>query len=193
MLPGSAHPRLWTLSWMIFFLEYNALKDLMYRKSIAIYERMLMRPDVKILLLTRRNLLMSAISGQIAEQTGIWQTWDKKDDDGQNKLEALSIPRLERTVKYLSEMVDHYSAFLQKYRPDDHLHLVYEYFYTEDRELNYKNVTDVCSFLSVSLPPSEFIDRYMQPENARLGSSDLLKQIPNYQDIMDYFSKHTHE
>jgi hypothetical protein len=58
------------------FAAYSGLKELSYQLPDDRLRRLATRPDVRVVTLRRRNLLQTAVSQLIAEQTGLWKTWD---------------------------------------------------------------------------------------------------------------------
>jgi LPS sulfotransferase NodH len=62
------------------FAKYNGIKILQYQLPVALYTHLLLKPELRIVFLRRRNLLQAAVSGRIAEQTNIWKIWDLEGD-----------------------------------------------------------------------------------------------------------------
>jgi len=172
------------------FSEYSAIKDLMYRFERPVYEALLSRPDLKVLFLHREDLVAGAISLQVAKQTAVWQKHDLDADPAQytRTLEPIDIEEAQGWYEYVSEMVRHYQQFLEQHRRGEFMNISYESLYNDDDKRNTSKLTDICEFLQIELPPAAAIAKYMNPKSARLSSDELYSRIPNYQEVLDYFS-----
>ncbi|MEY2424941.1 MAG: Stf0 sulfotransferase [Actinomycetota bacterium] len=58
------------------FAEFTGLKELSYQLDDDQLARLVRRPNVRVIALRRRNVLQTAVSQLIAEQTDLWKTWD---------------------------------------------------------------------------------------------------------------------
>lgn len=169
------------------FNKYSAIKVLDYQFSRKIYFTLLKRKDLKILFLTRKNLVAMAVSSRVANQTGEYHKTDKA--FLYENLKPVDLSAIAKEVDYIDRQNKAYGKFLKDNRPNDYLKLFYEELYSEDLKQDEKILLNICNFLGISLPPDEAIRKYMMPSNARINYQNLYKRIPNYSEIVEKFGE----
>lgn len=164
------------------FAKYSAIKVLDYQFSKDIYETMLLRKDLKIIFLRRRNLLEGAISTAVAHQTS---QWHKQDDQTiYDHLQPIDINEIKDWVTNVGEMNKTYESFLRKNRRSEYLEIFYEDLYSDNFDENKSRLIKICSFLSISLPPDGVIKKHMMPSEAKINYNNVYKKIPNYEELL---------
>ena len=171
------------------FEKYSAIKVLQHQFSKEIYFQMLKTKDLKILFLTRDNLIELAISRLVAGQTSIWQKEDLKENEIFTKLTPIDLDEIQEMIEYISELVEIYTKFLKENREGEYLHLKYESLYSSDMEQNMSRIAEICEFLGVKLPSRVNIEKYMLPSNAKINYANVYKNIPNLAQIEARFGK----
>ncbi|MGH3849792.1 MAG: hypothetical protein ACRDRT_08825, partial [Pseudonocardiaceae bacterium] len=56
--------------------DFGGIKVMSYQLPGDLVGRLVRGSDVRIIVLRQRNLLQTAVSQLLAEQTGLWKTWD---------------------------------------------------------------------------------------------------------------------
>lgn len=169
------------------FEKYSAIKVLQHQFPKEIYFQMLKTKNLKIIFLTRDNLVELAISRLVAGQTSIWQKEDQKDKEVFTKLAPIDLDEIQEMIKYIAELVEIYTKFLQENRVGEYLHLKYESLYSSDMERNMNKVAEICDFLGVKLPSRENIEKYMLPSSAKINYANVYRNIPNLSEIEDKY------
>lgn len=161
--------------------RYDGFKVLDYQLPEDLYTRMLLRPDLKVIALRRRNTLQQAVSGFIAEQTGIWQ---KRDLAGAQatayqRLEPIDLDDLKADIEYRCELSRHYMDVLAQKPSEMYLPLYYEDLYTADVARNRESVSSVFRFLGLSMPDSQELDDLVDPRVEKINSLATYALLPN--------------
>lgn len=167
------------------FSRYTAIKVLNYQLDEELYFELLRRKELKIVFLTRKNLLEAAISNLIAVQTAIWHKDEiKKHGVGSyGRLKPISVKEIKGIVDYTNSMNNMYRKFLLKNRKGGFLDLVYEELYSTNAIDNLENISKICKFIDVALPTTEAINTYMQPSKSKINASNVYAKLPNLKEI----------
>ena len=169
------------------FKRFNAMKTLDYQLSEKNNSALLGRRDLKVLFLTRRNLVEQIISDLVAHQTKIW---DKRGPKRiYNSLKPIDITEMQNKIDYVIHLNGTYLKFLEKNRGADFLHLFYEDLYSEDISKNIKAITKICKFLEIPTPPKPAIEKYMTPSKVKINYENIYNNLPNYKEIEKKFGK----
>lgn len=166
---------------------YDGIKVLSYQLDEEQLRHLVLRPDLRIVFISRRNLLQTAVSDRVAKQTKLWNRWDA--DPGQpleryyGSLDPLDLDDLRR---YVSELATHlqWVGSLLDLRTDGHVfRLGYEDLYFADRESQYDQLSGLWAFLDLpALSPPE-LNEYLDPETAKLGVQATYGRLPNAAEI----------
>ena len=72
---------------------YSGIKVLSYQLTPELLDHLVLRPDLHVIVLRRRNLLAAAVSNLVALQTNLWKTWDaeRRLEEYYQQLEPLDI------------------------------------------------------------------------------------------------------
>jgi hypothetical protein len=167
------------------FSKYNGIKILDFQLSYGLYTHLLLRPDLKIIALRRRNVLQQSVSGFIAAQTSVWQMRDMTDERKAifEHLQPIDLNALDKEIAYRRECSQYYREVLAR-KPDGmYLSLVYEEFYTADVTRNRESLGKVFEFLELSLPDSPELDRLLDPRLEKINDASTYSLLPNAREI----------
>jgi LPS sulfotransferase NodH len=169
------------------FGRFNAMKTLDYQLSEKDNFTLLNRKDLRILFLTRSNLIEQIISDLVAHQV---QNWQRSENAGlYKKLKPIDLDEMRKKIDYVTQLNKTYFNFLKKNRPGDFLPLYYEKLYSEDVNKNTATISKICNFLGIPIPPKDAIEEYMTPSKAKINYGDHYKNLPNYKEIEKKFGK----
>jgi len=169
------------------FKRFNAIKILNYQLSESANFSLLARKDLKILFLTRKNVVEQIISDLVAHQTKRWH----KPVDGSiyDKLEPIDISEMQKKIDYVQYLNDKYLKFLEEKREGGYISLFYEELYSEDMDENIKTISTICVFLGIPTPANEVVEKYMPPSKAKINYKNIYKKVPNFNEIVKKFGK----
>lgn len=169
----------------VLFTQYNGIKILQYQLPVELYTHLLLKPEVRIVFLRRRNLLQAAVSGRIAKQTKVWKVWDLAGDINQvyQTLTPLSIPRLREVIEYDDASMTQYEQIVDRRPSGTYVKLWYEDLYTPDVAHNRSVLQRAFDLLGLSMPATPDIDRLLDPALTKLNPAKLYKFIPNATEI----------
>ena len=167
------------------FAKYNGFKTLDYQLPTDIYAHLLLKPEMRVIDLRRRNLLQRVVSGFIAEQTGIWQSNVPKDQRviAYKTLQPIEIRALKKRMRHEDQRRQYYQRVLSKKPSSLCLHVEYESLYTTELEQNRQAMRAVFAFLGLSLPDSPKLDALLNPGVAKINSADMYAFLPNAEEI----------
>lgn len=169
------------------FEKFTAIKTLDYQLSEKSNFLVLGRKDLKILFLTRKNIVEQIISDLVAHQT---KNWRKPNDESiYDKLEPIDISEMQKKIDYVTYLNNKYLKFLEENRKGEYMRLFYEELFSEDMERNTTTISNICEFLGVSVPPNETIEKYMMPSRAKINYKNIYKKLPNYEEVKQRFGK----
>jgi hypothetical protein len=171
------------------FSRYDGFKVLDYQLPEELYAHLLLRPDIKVIALRRRNRLQQAISGFIAGQTGIWQKRDVAGsvESAYQRLEPIDLGELRARLEYGRELDSYYTELLAQKPPQMHLPLYYEDLYTADVTRNRESVRNVFRFLGLSAPDGRELDDLIDPRIEKINSPRTYAMVPNARIIDQQF------
>jgi len=167
------------------FTKYNGIKILQYQLDPALYTHLLLKPELRIIFLRRRNLLRAAVSGRIAEQTGAWKVWDLHESIAERyqKLQPLAIPRLREIIQGECTSMDMYESIVDQRAPGSYIKLWHENLYTPAVEHNRSVLQGVFDLLGLTLPSTAEIDRLLDPAITKLNSDESYRFVPNIDEV----------
>lgn len=171
------------------FAKYNGIKVLNYQLPEEVYAHLLLKPDLKVIYLKRRNLLQATVSLFIAEQTGVWKMWDLKSDIDSvyARLEPLPLEEFADNLDYGIELRAYYGQVIARKPEEGRLMVDYEDLYTENMRRNREQVAGIFRFLGLESPASERFDYYLDPRASKLNYSGIHARLPNAREIEERF------
>jgi hypothetical protein len=173
----------------LLFSKYDGFKVLDYQLPQELYAHMLLRSDIKVIALMRRNVLRQAVSGFIAEQTGVWQKRDLIVDltTAYQGLEPIDLDALKATIDYRCELSRYYGDVLAQKPHQMCLPLCYEDIYTSDVARNRESVRSIFQFLGLCMPDDQELDKLIDPRVEKINSSVTYALLPNAKIIDEIF------
>lgn len=163
------------------FRTYTGIKTLSYQLPKSLYGRLLTRDDIKVIFLSRRNILQAAVSGFVAHQTNIWQSSDRE-KSGSCKvgpLKPVPVDQLRETVGYYRELDSLYRELVSKKPSNSVLQIFYEDVFSADLEKNRDALRRIFCFVGLEMPQGEQVDRLLDPGQTKVTSEALYSSIPN--------------
>jgi hypothetical protein len=173
----------------VLFSRYDGFKVLDYQLPEDLYAHLLLRPDIKVIALRRRNILQGVVSGFIAGQTGIWQKRDLTGDvrTAYQGLEPIDLDELKARIEYGRQLTPYYMEVLAQKPSHMHLPLYYEDLYTSDVARNRESVRTVFRFLGLSMPDGQELDGLIDPRVEKINSPATYALLPNAKIIDEQF------
>jgi LPS sulfotransferase NodH len=159
------------------FGRFNGIKTLSYQLPENLYERLLSRDDIKVIFLSRRNILQAAVSGFIARQTNVWQSSDlEKTGSHQGApLEPVPVNQLRETLEYYRELDALYREFVSRKPSSSALLVFYEDLFSADLDRNRGVLRHIFRFVGLDIPRSEKVDRLLDPGQTKVTSEAVYR------------------
>lgn len=175
------------------FAEYDGFKTLPYQLPEKLNRRMLLAPRRRIVFLRRRNLLKAVVSGQIADQTGLWHpSWASKPVlDYYSALQPLSVKETAGRLAHERSMIQGYARLLSRLPASRCLHVFYEDVFTSPLEQQ-AQIDRVLEFLDLETMPLDAARQFLDPAQARLNSEQTYARVPNIVEIDDALGSDEH-
>jgi hypothetical protein len=167
------------------FRHHDGIKVLDYQLDQSLYRRLLLREDVKVIGLRRRNQLQAIVSGQVASQTGVWKMWDLKTDLASTyaSLAPISAEEVAERLQWGRELHAFYQDVMACKPAAQRLLLEYETLYTDHLNHNRDVLAGVFAFLGLTLPDSPKLDYYLDPGRCKLSGRGDYRYLPNAAEI----------
>ena len=165
------------------FERYQGIKVLTYQLDEEQLRHLVLRPGLRIVFITRHNLLQTAVSDRIAKQTRLWNRWDADADrpltQYYGSLAALDLDDLRGYMCDLARHLQWVRSVLDLRTDGRTLQLHYEDLYFSPREVRQAQLIDLWSFLDVPVASTPEMDYYMDPRTAKLGGGETYGRLPN--------------
>ena len=165
--------------------EYAGFKVHSYQLDPELLAHLLCRTDLHVVLLRRRNLLEAAVSGLIAEQTGLWAAWDRDRalEDYYTGLAPLPVEDVRDKLRQIRENLAEVAAILGTRRDGRVLELCYEDLFLGERNTRWRLAGSLWSQLS--LPPCQNprVSRFLENASLRMGKPATYGRLPNLAEI----------
>jgi LPS sulfotransferase NodH len=166
---------------------YRGIKVLSYQLDEELLRHLILRPDLRIIFISRRNLLQIAVSDRIAKQTRVWNRWDANPErpleQYYESLEPLDLDDLRSYVRELAPHLHWIESVLNLRKGSHTLRLRYEDLYFAPREAQRAQLSAVWSFLGLPPPGVPEADYYLDPQTAKLGGRKTYGLLPNAAEI----------
>jgi hypothetical protein len=165
------------------FGVWRGIKVLTYQLDEEQLRHLVIRDDLRIIFIRRRNLLQIAVSDRIAKQTGVYNRWDVQGGERLERrydsLRPLDVDDLRSYVRDLTAHLAWVESILSL-RSDSHtLRLTYEDLYFASREVQRAQLSALWSFLELAPIDTAHVDYHLSPRTAKLGSHGTYGQLPN--------------
>jgi hypothetical protein len=165
------------------FGTYSGIKVLTYQLDAAELTHLVQRPDLRIVYISRRNLLQIAVSDRIAKQTHVYNRWDVDPEenlaDRYGALTPLDLDDLRSYVRFLASHLAWIDSLLNRRSDSRTLRLQYEDLYFADRESQLAQLSVLWSYLGLPPLACPEVDYYLNPDTAKLGRADTYGQLAN--------------
>ena len=158
---------------------------LSYQLDLPLLRHLVLRSDVDVVFLRRRNLLETAVSNLIALQTNLWKTWDA---DGPiasryERLEPLPVDEVRRMVDWTRTRLDELEAILASRADGRVLEVVYEDLYLAPAADQATVVDSLWAHLGVPQPTSPRVRYYLDPAEVQMAGTATYGKLPNIAEI----------
>lgn len=169
------------------FQTCRGIKVLSYQLDEELLRHLILRPDLRIIFISRRNLLQTAVSDRIAKQTKLWNRWDVS--PGQplehyyDSLEPLDLDDLRRYIQELGPHLRWIESVLNLRQASHTLRLHYEDLYLATAQAQHAQLAALWSFLELTPLSGPEAEYYLDPQTARLGGPATYGQLPYAADI----------
>ncbi|MEJ7809527.1 MAG: hypothetical protein WKG32_03835 [Gemmatimonadaceae bacterium] len=171
------------------FARYDGLKVLDYQLPEELYTHLLLKSDLRVIFLRRRNMLRAVVSNFIAKQTGIWKMWDLTGDlaSAYANLRPIPLDEVADTLDYGRELREYYLGVMARKPADARLMLEYEALYTDDVAQNREALRGVFAFLGLDMPATPALDYYLDPRASKINNEQTYGYVPNIEAINERF------
>jgi hypothetical protein len=164
------------------FRTYRGIKVLSYQLDDEQLSHLVQRPGLRIIYISRRNLLQTAVSDRIAKQTNVFNRWDVRPQETlEQRYDSLTPLDLDDLRSYVHDLASHLAwidSVLSR-RSDRTLRLQYEDLYFASRESQLAELSVLWSFLGLTPLSGPEVDYYLNPGTAKLGGTDTYGRLPN--------------
>jgi hypothetical protein len=165
------------------FRSYRGIKVLSYQLDEKELVHLIRRPNIRLVYISRSNLLQVAVSDRVAKQTRVWNRWDVGQHETlERRYDSLAPLDLDDLRDYMRELAAHLAWIdsILSLRDDDRtLRLRYEDLYFATSEAQHAQLSALWSFLGLALLTGPDVDYYLNPRTAKLGSMGTYGQLPN--------------
>jgi hypothetical protein len=167
------------------FDRYDGMKVLDYQLDEKVYDYLLLKPDIRVIFLQRRNLLRAEVSCHIAEQTRVWGIEDLNDARRKVYQNLAPIPQkaLADSLEYAVDLVSHYTRTIRQRPLGTYLEVFYEDLYSNSLAANQASVKQVFDFLELEMPEGDGLDYFLDPCRSRINSEETYRLLPNAREI----------
>jgi hypothetical protein len=167
------------------FATYSGFKTLSFQVLGALLESLLLRSDLDVVVLRRRNLLEAVVSNLIALQTNLWKTWDadRPLEDYYTRLQPIAVSDVEHLTSATEAVLDRVDEIVHRRGDGQVLKLWYEDFSLGHRAQQRAAVNELWSFLGVEAFESHEIDWYLDPANVQMRAASTYGAPPNLDEL----------
>jgi LPS sulfotransferase NodH len=160
---------------------WSGIKALGYQLDLPLLEHLLLRPDVRVIRLRRRNLLETVVSNLVAVQTNLWRATGVEGalDDHYGELAPIEVDDVRDLLRHTRTRLDEVEAIVDR-RTGPTLHLEYEDVYLHDTAAQ---LARLWRFLDVPAPADERLRSHLDPTQARMARPSTYGRVPNIAEI----------
>jgi len=165
------------------FRSYRGIKVLSYQLDEEQLTHLVLRRDLRIIYISRRNLLQIAVSDRIAKQTRLWNRWDAHPQEPlehrYGSMAPLDLDDLRSYVQHLAYHLAWIDSLLSLRGHAPTLRLRYEDLYFAAPEAQQAQLSALWSFLGIAPLGTAEVGYYLNPRTAKLGGTMTYGQLPN--------------
>ncbi len=165
--------------------DYSGFKVHTYQLEMDLLAHLLCRTDLHVVFLRRRNLLEAVVSNLIAEQTGLWASWDRERavEDYYTDLAPLSVQDIRDRLWWARENLAEVAAVLRARSDRRALELCYEDLFLGDRSARWRLVESLWSHLGLPPCAEPRVGRFLEDASFRMGRPATYGRLPNLAEI----------
>ena len=166
------------------FERRNGVKVLDYQLADDLNFHLLRRGDCRVVFLRRKNVLQSAVSAEIAEQTQLWKMWDaaKPRREYYRNLAPISLDAVQRRVGALHRHMSVLEAVVDALPSGQAIKLTYEGLYSDEIAARAARIDAVWDWLELPrLEPSSY--EYYLGNRVKMNAEHMYAYLPNDREI----------
>ncbi len=167
------------------FMQFDGLKVLNYQLRDELIEHLLLRSDLRVVFMRRRNVLQAVVSNLIAEQTHLWKKWNMTRSLASHYagLQPLDLVDVQTRVDTVVHHMEWCAAVLDRRANGSVLQIEYERFFFAPPDEQASKVEGLWRFLEVEPIPATDLDYYLRPELTKLNSAATYRLLPNADEL----------
>jgi hypothetical protein len=169
------------------FAARTGIKLLHYQLDLPLRAHLLLRPDVHVITLRRRNLLEAAVSHLIAMQTDYWkrEVGSGPIEDRYRELQPIPLDAVRDIIGWMRRDVEQAAEIVARRGDGRVLELVYEDVHLVSPAEQDEVLDRLCTFLGVALPDGARIRSVLDPREVQQAGATTYGQLPNLREIND--------
>jgi len=166
------------------FAQYTAMKELTSQLDDDCLDRLVRRPNVRVITLRRRNQLQTAVSQVIAEHTGLWKTWDATQplDEHYRELPPLDLDLIANRMQWTAGDIARVDRAVGGVDPSRVFRVAYEDVYLAPPSRQRSLLDELWSFLDLPACEDPEIDHFLS-DAVRQARPSTYGQAPNLAEI----------
>jgi LPS sulfotransferase NodH len=167
------------------FAAWTGIKILGYQLQLPLFEHLLLRPDVRVIFLRRRNLLETVVSNLIALQTNLWKTWDADGpiEPRYQALDPIPVKEVQDLLHWTRTRLDETQEILEQRSDGQVLKLAYEDLYLTTRGPQDRLLAQLWDFLGTPASEDPRIGYYLDPAEVQMAAEATYGRLPNAAEI----------
>lgn len=161
--------------------DYSGFKLHTYQLDMELLAHLLSRTDLHVVFLRRRNLLEAVVSSFIAEQTGLWTTWDRERDleAYYTDLAPLPVENVRELLRWTLEDLADVAAVLHARGDGRAMELFYEDMFLANRTTRWRLVESLWSHLGLPPCANPRVGGFLDNASFRMGGPATYGRLPN--------------
>ena len=164
---------------------YSGFKLHTYQLDSELLAHLLLRQDLYIVFLRRRNLLEAVVSNLIAEQTGLWSAWDRDRDFEAyyTELAPVSLEDARALLRWSRENLTEVADLLQARRDGRAIQMFYEDMFVADVVTRLRQAESLWSHLGLPPCTNPRVGAFLDNESFRMGGPATYGRLPNLAEL----------
>lgn len=171
------------------FRLYDGVKILDYQLDPEQVTALVTRADLRVIYLSRRNLLQTAVSDRIAKQVRVWNRWDvgpgEDVSDRYRSLQPLDIDDLRVYITTLRAHLAWIDTVLNQRLDPPVFRICYEDLFLAAPDRQHEILEALWAFLELEPVNHAALVGYLEHRNARLAGPETYRHLPNAGQIND--------
>jgi hypothetical protein len=165
--------------------RYSGFKLHTYQLDSELLAHLLLRQDLYIVFLRRRNLLEAVVSNLIAEQTGLWSAWDRDRDleAYYTELAPVSLEDARALLRWSRENLTEVADLLQARRDGRAIQMFYEDMFVADVVTRLRQAESLWSHLGLPPCTNPRVGAFLDNASFRMGGPATYGRLPNLAEL----------